>query len=152
MPSWPVDTPSDAAEWRQALLDWHDWAVALYLILAEENVFMQYQVWYMTYLGGVPCTFDLNSSIAGVGATKPHRSIFDKILGRKESHSLLGQSTNPNCDSPSVEQWYPNLGQYLGAPLGAYVQSGNTYTREFENASVYLDLANPEASTVTFHS
>jgi hypothetical protein len=40
MPSWPENTPQTTDQWRTALLEWHDWAVAIYLILATENTFM----------------------------------------------------------------------------------------------------------------
>jgi hypothetical protein len=94
--------------------------VALYLTLAEENVFMQYQGWYMTYLGGLPC-------------------------------DIAPQNQGSNCNSPNEADWYKNLSYSLGAPLGPYSVSGTVYTREFENASVYLDLWNPQMASVTFY-
>lgn len=86
MPSWPEGTPTDTTEWRQALLDWHDWATGLYLILAEENVFMQYQGWYMTYLGGLPCEFPASASgFTGGFSMNPHASNTKNL---KERHDL----------------------------------------------------------------
>ena len=55
-----------------------------------------------------------------------------------------------SCAAPP--EWYPALEPPLGVPLGARVPGANpyTWTREFEHASVYLDLNRPNASTVTF--
>lgn len=60
-----------------------------------------------------------------------------------------GMSTN-SCNSPNEADWYPNLTKKLGAPLGNYTVNGNIYTREFEYASVYLDLDSQPATYVSF--
>lgn len=84
--SWPENTPANGTEWREALLDWHDWATGLYLILAEENVFMQYQGWYMTYLGGVPCEFPSTATgLSGGFSIGTHTSNSKKL---NERHDL----------------------------------------------------------------
>jgi len=40
--------------------------------------------------------------------------------------------------------WYPEYDKRLGPPKGDYVKNGNIFTREFEYASVYLDLNKDE--------
>ena len=50
-PSWPGGTqPNTTAGWRQALLDNHDFALAGYLTVAEETVYMQYMGWCVFFL------------------------------------------------------------------------------------------------------
>jgi hypothetical protein len=53
-----------------------------------------------------------------------------------------------SCAAPLA--WYPQLTQPLGAPLGPAVRAGNVWRREFEHASVLLDLGEPENSGVVF--
>jgi hypothetical protein len=58
-----------------------------------------------------------------------------------------------SCCAP--DDWYPKLDKPLGAPKGERVAvAGRPYewTREFEHATVFLNLNLPNASTVTFHA
>ena len=52
------------------------------------------------------------------------------------------------CAAPLT--WYPQLSEPLGAPLGPAVRSGSTWRRQFEHASVLLDLDTPDNSGVVF--
>ena len=52
------------------------------------------------------------------------------------------------CAAPL--EWYPQLSEPLGAPLGPAVRSGSTWRRQFEHASVLLDLDTPDNSGVVF--
>ena len=52
---------------------------------------------------------------------------------------------------PAPPEWYPDLDKDLGKPLGARKPVGPyAWEREFEHASVHLDLFRPKASKVTF--
>ena len=52
-----------------------------------------------------------------------------------------------------MQEWYPDLKKPLGAPKGPRVEiSPYVWTREFEYASVRLDLNKRENSAVTYHS
>jgi hypothetical protein len=56
-----------------------------------------------------------------------------------------------SCAAPS--EWYPDLNKPLGKPLGERKPVGAyIWTREFEHATVHLDLNQPNASRVTFKS
>eukprot|EP00117_Sycon_ciliatum_P046790 scpid81102/ scgid33477/ len=48
-------------------------------------------------------------------------------------------SGNIECGMPST--WYKEFGQPLGNPKGAALRNGTVWTRQFEHASVYVDLA-----------
>ena len=52
------------------------------------------------------------------------------------------------CGMPS--EWYPEFTQPLGPPKGAALQNGTIWTREFEHASVYVDLRDRSASRITW--
>lgn len=55
-----------------------------------------------------------------------------------------------SCMAPP--EWYPQLQQSLGAPKGPREPQGyGKWTREFEHASVSVDLVAPNASFVKFH-
>lgn len=55
-PSWPLnDQPNTTAGWRAALVSWHVFALAGFLTLAQDNVWMQYQGWYTQHQGAVGC-------------------------------------------------------------------------------------------------
>ena len=41
--------------------------------------------------------------------------------------------------------WYPEFDKPLGPPLGDAIRNGWTYQREFEHASVFVDLENKTA-------
>lgn len=52
---------------------------------------------------------------------------------------------------PAPPEWYPDLTRSLGAPLGPRtLVSPYVWSREFEHATVHLDLNRPNASAVTF--
>eukprot|EP00117_Sycon_ciliatum_P030280 scpid75107/ scgid23912/ len=53
------------------------------------------------------------------------------------------------CGMPS--EWYPEFTRPLGPPKAAATRQGTVWTREFEHASVYVDLANRSASRVTWN-
>ena len=50
------------------------------------------------------------------------------------------------CGMPS--EWYPEFTRPLGPPKAAAKRQGTVWTREFEHASVYVDLADRSASRV----
>ena len=52
------------------------------------------------------------------------------------------------CAMPS--EWYPEFTRPLGPPKGAALQNGTIWTREFEHASVYVDLRDRTASRITW--
>ena len=52
------------------------------------------------------------------------------------------------CGMPS--EWYPEFTRPLGPPKAAAARQGTVWTREFEHASVYVDLANRSASRITW--
>jgi len=107
-------TGTNAQAWRSALLNYHTWALALYLTLAEENVWMQYMLWYNGQTqGAIPC------EIAPV------------------------RDPNTKCPNPTAAEWYPNLYKPLGPPLGPYNKVGNIYTRKFLYATSTLNIDNP---------
>jgi hypothetical protein len=102
--------------WRAALKNNLTFALAGWMTIAEENVWMQYQAGYNGLAqGAVRCP-----------------------------------QAPSTCAAP--EEWYPELSQPLGAPLGPPVRVGNVYTREFERARSVLDLDVPWRSSVTFFS
>ena len=59
---------------------------------------------------------------------------------------------NPTSSVPS--SFFPESKCKLGAPTGPYLRKSGTvtYTREFEHASVFVDLTNRTACKVTFVS
>ena len=115
-PTWAGgNAPTSNAGWRKALVDKHPFALAMYLTLADTNVWQQYEVWYSYTQGAVQCPDDPDS-----------------------------------CSGP--DPWYPALYQPLGAPKGPPQRSGNTYTREYQHATVYLDLDTPDSSYVNFNA
>lgn len=70
--SWPSNSPSTPPQWREALLRFHKWALALWMTVAEENVFMQYQAWYTIQQGAVPC--DISPGIRAQVCASPGSS------------------------------------------------------------------------------
>ena len=52
------------------------------------------------------------------------------------------------CAMPS--EWYPEFTRPLGPPKGAALQNGTIWTREFEHASVYVDLRDRTACRITW--
>ncbi len=56
-PIWKgAQTPTTFEGWRAALLQYHDFALAAFLTVAEPNVWMQYQLWYNGFnQGAIPC-------------------------------------------------------------------------------------------------
>ena len=52
------------------------------------------------------------------------------------------------CGMPS--EWYPEFTRPLGSPKAAATRQGTVWTREFEHASVYVDLAYRSASRITW--
>lgn len=57
---------------------------------------------------------------------------------------------DPNS-CPAPPEWYPELKKPLGAPKGPRVSiSPYVWTREFEHATVYLNLYKPNSSNVTY--
>lgn len=55
------------------------------------------------------------------------------------------------CLAP--DDWHPAFSKHLGPPHGPAVQSGingTVWTREFDGASVYVDLKNRSASQITW--
>jgi hypothetical protein len=52
---------------------------------------------------------------------------------------------------PSPPEWYPDLDKPLGAPMGQRVEvAPYVWTREFEHATVHLNLNRPNESKVLF--
>ena len=48
-------------------------------------------------------------------------------------------------------EWYPEYDKPLGKPLGNFTKKGFVYTREFEHASVYLDLKEIKNTKISWH-
>ena len=74
-----------------------------------------------------------------------------------EKYSYLnihdGYSVNTKngvCDSKVWLHHFPEFDKHLGAPKGSAVKVGYTYTREFEHASVWLDIE-AKKGKVTWH-
>lgn len=108
--------PNAPLGWRAALKNNLTFALAGWMTIAEENVWMQYQAGYNGLAqGAVRCP-----------------------------------QAPTSCAAP--EEWYPELSQPMGAPLGPPVRVGNTFTRDFEHARSVLNLDAPWNSTVTFFS
>ena len=59
-------------------------------------------------------------------------------------------SAPDSCTAP--DNWYPEFDRPLGNALGQAVRNGTVYTREFEHASVYVDLKDRTASKITWKS
>lgn len=116
-PSWPNNSqPVDNAGWQAALLAKHTFALAGFLTMATETVYMQYEAWYNGLVqGAIPCP---------------------------EQPSA--------CSAPPAAEWYPALLKPLGSPLGPAVRNGSVWTRAFEHAVSVLNVADPDASSVTF--
>ena len=58
-------TPQSNAEWRESLINHFDFAHALYLSVAEENIYWMYAgYWYESHTGYLPCPEDLDSCAA----------------------------------------------------------------------------------------
>ena len=55
-----------------------------------------------------------------------------------------------HCSAPPA--WYPEFSKPLGKPLGKAQRKGTVWTREFEGASVYVDLADRALSAVTWRA
>ena len=115
-------TGTNGPIWKQTMLQNHTWALALYLTVAEENVWMQYQLWYNGQTqGAIPCEIYPVRNPAG-------------------------------CPTPTEAEWYPNLYKPLGPPQGKYTKVGNIYTRNFLYATSTLNIDDPMKSTVIFHT
>lgn len=110
-------TPQSNVEWRDALRKHFGFAQALFLTIAEPNMYWMYAgYWYTSTTGYIACPENLDS-----------------------------------CACPP--EWYPDLKRPLGAPKGPrQLVAPYTWTREFEHASVRLDLNNKDASTTTYHA
>lgn len=112
-------TPQSNQEWREALTKYFPFAHALYLSIAEPNMYWMYAgYWYESHTGYLPCPDDLDSCAAPV-------------------------------------EWFPDLKKPLGKPLGPRVETAPgsyVWDRQFEHASVHLDLNQPNASKVVFNS
>ena len=52
------------------------------------------------------------------------------------------------CLAPA--DWYADLSKPLGEPLGPATKSGTKYTRHFEHATAFVDLADRRKSKVTW--
>lgn len=110
-------TPQSNDEWRAAIVRHFGFAHALFLSIAEPNMFWMYGgYWYSANTGYIACPENLQS-----------------------------------CASPPG--WFPALKQPLGAPLGPRkLVAPYVWTREFEHASVRLDLLTKNNSAVTFRA
>ena len=108
-------TPQSNAEWRDALRRHFGFAQALFLSIAEPNMYWMYAgYWYSSDTGYIACPEDLTK-----------------------------------CACPP--EWHPDLKKQLGAPKGPrQLVAPYTWTREFEHASVRLDLLDRDASSVTY--
>ena len=120
-PSYPgctdcEPTPQNNDEWRAAIVENFGFAHALFLSIAEPNMFWMYGgYWYNANTGYIACPEDLKS-----------------------------------CPCPP--EWFPALKLPLGPPLGPRkLVAPYVWTREFEHASVRLDLMKKDNSAVTFH-
>jgi hypothetical protein len=145
-PSWPGNTqPSTNDGWRAALLDKHRFALAAFLIVAEANVWMQYEGWYdgLTQ-GAIQCPEAPESCAAPL-------QWFVYFAPRA---ALAAPLTSPRLLPISfpASVRYPQLFLPLGAPLGPAVRTGSAWSRSFAHASVLLDLVDTNASGVTFTS
>ena len=68
---------------------------------------------------------------------------FYLICAERYSYLLLHDGYNVNDNSSAV--WLKRLPEYdkdLGAPKGPAIKDANSYSREFEYASVYLNIEN----------
>jgi len=73
-------------------------------------------------------------------------SIF-MVIAEEYSYLLIHDSSNAYSIMGNDRLWLKRFAEYdraLGAPKGPAVQSGYIYTRQFENAAVYLDLGKSE--------
>ena len=53
------------------------------------------------------------------------------------------------CGMPNT--WFPEFSRPLGPPDAAAVQNGTVWTRSFQHAEVYVDLANRSACRIDWH-
>ena len=110
-------SPTNNAEWREALRSHFEFAHALYLSVAQPNIWWMYGgYWYATNTGYIACP------------------------------------ENPDS-CPTPPERYPALDKPLGPPKGERrLVAPYVWTREFEHASIRLDLNQPNASKVTFNT
>ena len=91
-PSWPNNTqPTSNDGWRAALLAKHTFALAGFLIMAEENVWMAYEGWYNGFTQGAVSCPDAPSTCA---APSPWYPDLGAPLGPPQGRASRVKGTN----------------------------------------------------------
>ena len=141
-PSWPnASQPTDLAGWKAALLAKHTFALAGFLVMATETVYMQYEV---RRDGNYRDLFERRRPTAA--PLNPAQGWYNGLV----QGAVPCPEAPASCAAPDAATWYPDLFQPLGPPLGPAVRSGNVWTRSFAHATAVLDVGSPDASSVTF--
>ncbi|MFC1766435.1 alpha-L-fucosidase [Planctomycetota bacterium] len=109
--------------------------VPLYMHMRKSAAFTPEE---LDYLAGFPLiTLDKTTGSATYGSSVEGSRMAAKAIKAVLPHD--GYSVNNNDSSVWLTR-FPEFDKPLGPPKGPAVQDGYTYTREFEHASVFLDI------------
>ena len=95
-------TGTNGPIWKQTMLQNHTWALALYLTVAEENVWMQYQLWYNGQTqGAIPCEI---RPVARLRQRQNGTQIFTSPWGRHRENTPKSAISTPEtfCTPPRL--------------------------------------------------
>lgn len=130
---WRGRNFSDSDAVRQASADSLVQTLAPFLIVVNEHVFLQYSWFYEMQDGNIPCP-------AGIECGMPSSWYpeFSKPLGPPKG-ARPPRAGSPRCAADGAP------------PSAAAVKNGYIWTRDFEHASVYVDVRNRNASKIDWH-
>jgi hypothetical protein len=136
-PSWHVNNPVTPAERVAASQEWVEWAVALFLTVATDRTYLSYDWWYTADSGVYPCPtgeclaptewYPIMSNKPGapLGPALRRDSVGGRVIGEIGSEEDLAETES--------------------AMLQGRMAAG-VYTREFQHASVAVDLGTMSAN------
>jgi hypothetical protein len=91
------------------------------------------------------CICKLNVCVAGINLILT--AFYDRFYDLESGYAPCDDRPD-RCLAP--DGWFPEYSNYLGPPKGPAVQDGTVWTREFDGASVYVDLSNRSLSKITW--
>jgi hypothetical protein len=135
-------TPKTNDQWRDALRSHFGFNQAMFLSVAEANAY-----WYVASqpIGALWITTHPPPPTLPPAALRSYGGTWYGV------HTGMVDCPENRNSCPTPPEWYPDLDKPLGAPLGKRVEvAPYVFRREFEHATVHLDLNMPNRSKTTY--